>query len=230
MTTSSLFIIYNNARELLKCRGASNIEEPRFDSEASLVEYMQKNNNYSNNSYIIVNSDDMQVIIFAADSEATKSGGLEKIFKNHVKKYTIFVLPTVKEFASLTTYLSKISKSPYSKPSQLLEPGIACAYKLEITIHSTMLLKTSSHISSARYELVSPEEVATWSQTVQRSLSYLPKIPFTDPNLFWYGGFKEGDIVNEFTKSPTACESCEMKLVSNLHNFKISKTSKQNTK
>jgi|688.fasta_scaffold157245_2 DNA-directed RNA polymerase subunit H (RpoH/RPB5) len=222
MTTNTIYLVYKNAHELLLCRGAKEVEEPRFKDESSLISHMQSNNNY-----VVVNAQDMQVIVFADKSEATKSTGLEKIFKNVVKKYTIFILPSTKELSSLTVILSKNAKKEYSKPSQLFEAGISCNWRLEVNVHASMIFNMRLHISTARYELVPPEEVTKWCKTVQRNISSLPKIPFNDPTLFWYGGFKEGDVVKEIYNSPTAGEACEMKLVINGYIIKISKTKKQ---
>jgi len=119
MATNTIYLVYKNAHELLLCRGAKEVEEPKFKDESSLISHMQSNNNY-----VVVNAQDMQVIVFADKSEATKSTGLEKIFKNVVKKYTIFILPSTKELSSLTVILSKNAKKEYSKPSQLFETGI----------------------------------------------------------------------------------------------------------
>jgi len=222
MTSSTIYIIYENAHKLLTYRGAKDVEEPRFQDESSLINHMQSNSNY-----VVVNAADMQVLIFSDKSEATKSTGLERIFKNIIKKYTIFILPSTKELSSLTVILSKNAKQKYTRNSQLFEPGISCEWRIEVNLHNAMIYDFRQHISQSEYIKVSIEEAELWSKTTQKSLRNLPEIPFSDPNLFWYGGFKEGDIVKNIFYSPTAGLACEMKIVTNSFKFKISKTKKQ---
>lgn len=217
-----LFILYKNAINLIEFRGKGPLNENtvRLQNMEEFIDYFTKKD-----YRVVVRGDGLQVIIIGPHSQYLKANGIQSMFTNIVTTNTIFIVPSESEYGSLVTYIQRRRRLEYTKKNldpdtavmtadTLFKPSDTFAYTIEMNTYESLAFNMPTSFSFTRYRLYSEADVKEWCNTTKRKTTLLPRISTVDKSLFWYG-FMNGSVVEEVIQSPTAGETCRLKLVVN---------------
>lgn len=213
---NSLYLIYQNAFELLKYRNAGKIINTPINNEIEFSTEFKKND-YK----IVVKAELTQVIIVGKESASIKSNGLTKLFGSSgtIDRHSIFIVPTESDYVSIILHLQKLRMNSgkdvtLSGTPVIFEAEGASKYRIEINKYSTLIFNFPTYIAFTIYEQFNQDQFEIWSKTYNKKPTSLPVVFSTDVCIFWKG-YKHGDYVIEKKNSPTAGEAMILKRVVN---------------
>jgi DNA-directed RNA polymerase subunit H (RpoH/RPB5) len=215
---NTLYILYQNAFELLRYRNAGKILTTQITNEIDFsTEY--KKNDYK----IVIRAELTQVIIIGKESASNKSNGLTKLFGSSglIDRHTIFIVPTESDYTSIILHLQKLRSNSgksitLSGTPVIFEQDEASKYRIEINNSNVLVFNFPTHLSFTNYRLCDKEQFTKWCELYNKKATSLPIVFNTDTCIFWKG-FKHGDVVIETRNSPTAGEAeCFKRVVNNI--------------